>query len=386
MTTPVTDKIIEIIDDTAIIGDVHTGSRTGSEFMRQFIKEYILDYFLPYCRDNGIKHVIQAGDFFDVRKFLYGRDRDWLVNEFVPLTAEYGIEWYMDVGNHDITLSDDTRINWPNWLATESNGMVKAYDKPTEVVIGKSKTKYLFLPWITADNYEETLNAIEETDAPYCVAHLELAGFPMYQGSVSEKGMICASKFKKFKLVITGHFHTISRDANIQYVGAPYHLNWQDHKDGTNRGFWVFGENNELKLINNSESQSVFRVIDYDQSVMEKADLKNWADKEWLNDTLGIRGQIVRIVVKNRDSAAQYKKFNDALKRANTIDYMVVDKTVVTSMAAVEVDEELLQQDVLEVLTEKVRATEGIRHEEVVNKLDTLHTMATTRGLISDNN
>lgn len=378
--------MIKQINDIAMIGDGHVGARTGSEFMRQFIKGYILDYFLPYCKDNGIHHVIQAGDFFDVRKFLYGRDRDWLVNEFVPKTIECEVEWHMDVGNHDITLGDDTTMNWPEWLAAESNGYVVAYAQPTEVIIGEAQTKFLFLPWITANNYDDTLKAIEETDAPYCIAHLELAGFPMYQGSISEHGHICASKFKKFTWVFTGHYHTISCEGNIQYLGAPYHLNWQDHKDGTNRGFWVFGEGNVPTLIKNSESQSVFRVIEYNQESMKPADHKNWADKDWLNDELGIRGQIVRIVVENRDNNAQYKKFNDALKRANTIDYMVVDKTVTTTTAAVEVKEEVIQQDVLEILQEKVKGTEGIRHEEVASKLDYLYANASNGGLISDNN
>lgn len=378
--------MIKQMGDIAMIGDGHIGARTGSEFMRQFIKGYILDYFLPYCKDNGIHYVIQAGDFFDVRKFLYGRDRDWLVNEFVPKTIECEVEWHLDVGNHDITLGDDTKINWPEWLAAESKGYVVSYSKPTEVVLGDSETKFLFLPWITNDNYETTLNAIEATDAPYCIGHLELAGFPMYQGSISEKGTICASKFKKFKAVYTGHFHTISQDGNIQYIGAPYHLNWQDHKDGTNRGFWIFDENNEAKLIRNGEDRSVFRVLTYNQETMQASDHKNWADKDWLDDVLGIRGQIVRVVVENRDNNAQYKKFNDALKRANTIDYMVVDKTIATSTAQVEVKEEVIQQDVLEVLHEKVKGTEGIRHVEVASKLDYLYANASNGGLISDNN
>ncbi len=375
------------------VGDVHTGARSGSEFVRQFIKNYIICYLLPLYQSMGITQIIQAGDFFDVRRSLFGRDRDWLTKEFIPACEKYGIEWHIIVGNHDITLSDSNNINWVDWLAEESNGYVVDYGKPMEMEF--ENKKFLMLPWINKDNYDECVDIIESTDAEYCVGHLELAGFPMYQGSVSEKGIIGIELLRKFKRVITGHYHTISdtdisaeKDGSSQltYLGTPYHLNWQDHKDGTNRGVWTLDVNtNDLVLHKNNESQSLFRVWEYDDSQFDTAMRKGVGDKDYLNDVLGFKGQIVHINITNRESASTFKKFKDALMRAETIDYMIADNTKTINSASIVVREEVIQQDVLELMVEKVDATEGIRKSEVSKKLKSIHSKIEQKGLVSEN-
>ena len=70
----------------AKIGDLHIGSRNGSRYVRDFIKNYLINYFIPELVDSDIKEVWQFGDTFDVRKFMYGRDKDWLKDELCPLS------------------------------------------------------------------------------------------------------------------------------------------------------------------------------------------------------------------------------------------------------------------------------------------------------------
>lgn len=367
------------------VGDLHIGARTGSMSVRQFIKEYIIDYLMPYFHSIGVDTVVQAGDMFDIRKFLYGRDRDWLKEEFKDACEKYSIEWHVIVGNHDITLADSNSMNWVEWLASEVEYVVD-YAEPTEVNL--CGHNILMMPWINKDNYDQCVEAIEASNAEIMVGHLELKGFPMYQGSLSEKGVIGVELLRKFEKVITGHYHTISHElykegtpeeSLLVYLGTPYHLNWQDHKDGTNRGLWVLDENQELNLIQNNESQSLFRVVEYNytESIKDDRDAaKNWADPEWLGTELGIAGQIVRINVTDRENTAHFKKFKDAVSRVNTVDYQIVDNTQSINTEAIIVREEVIEADAKDVMFEKIDVTDGVRKDELKAKLERVNKLA----------
>lgn len=354
----------------AKIGDTHVGSRSGSQHVRDFIKSYLINYFIPEVQDAGIKKIFSMGDFFDVRKFMYGRDKDWLDQELIPALRAAGITWDGIIGNHDITLADDNRINWPSYLQDTAPDVFTFYAEPT--VVEYDGVPVLLMPWINKTNYEQCLKAIVETTAEYMFGHLELEGFQMYQGSVCTEGQISVELLRKFKRVDTGHFHTRSQDGNIRYLGSPYHLTWEDYKDGTNRGFYIDDlVKNEVMFIENMEHQSMFRVVEYDYSKLENDEKAkaNWKDPEWLNDSLGLRGQIVRIVVENRDNSRHYQSFTDAIKRVQCIDYNFIDKTVTVQANEVTVTEEMIATDAVEVIKKDINDSPNIERKNNVCKL-----------------
>lgn len=351
----------------AKIGDLHIGSRNGSRYVRDFIKNYLINYFIPELVASDIHEVWQFGDTFDVRKFMYGRDKDWLKDELTPALKEAGIKWNGIVGNHDITLEESNRINWPSYLNELDPDVYCYYSEPTEVMIEGVKT--LLLPWINKENYDASIAAIHATDAKYCFAHLELAGFKMYQSSTCDHGQIDVALLSKFDRVDTGHFHTRSMEGNIQYIGTPYHLNWEDYKDGTNRGFYVDDMRGGEVFIPNSEHQTLFRYVEYDYTKLSSDDEGNWIDPEWLNTGLGIEGQIVKVIVQNRDNAKHYEKFCDAMKRCKCIDYNFIDRTITVAAEKVEVTEEMVATDAVEVLKKDIRAGNNIQRPENVCKL-----------------
>lgn len=352
----------------AKIGDLHIGSRGGSRYVRDFIKNYLINYFIPELKDAGITQVFQFGDTFDIRKYLLGRDKEWLKEELVPALRAAGITWQGIIGNHDITLAESNKINWPSFLMEIAPDVFTYYSEPTEIILeGK---KVLALPWINKENYDASVKAIQDTDAEYCFAHLELAGFKMYQSSTCDHGQIDAALLSKFKRVDTGHFHTRSFEGNIQYLGTPYHLTWEDYKDGTNRGFYIddLTEGGEV-FIANSVEQTLFRFVEYDYTTFSSDDEGNWINPEWLDNTLGIKGQIVKVIVNNRDNSKHYEKFCDALKRCGCIDYNFIDRTVTVSKEKVEVTEEMVAADAVEVLKSDVRAANNIQRPDAVCKL-----------------
>lgn len=349
----------------AKIGDLHLGSRKGCEDVRGFITDYIMNYFLPELEENQIKTVIQYGDFFDNRGVMYGKDKEWLREVFVPEIERQGITWHNVVGNHDITLADSNRINWVKQLNDLSPNHFKVYSEAAEVMI--EDTLVLMLPWVNKENIEHSKYMLENTTAEYVAAHLELAGFPMYQGSVCEKGQLPLDLFDKFKRVDTGHFHCRSHDGKINYLGTPFHLTWQDYKDGENRGFYIddFTEDGEV-FIPNRPDQTMFMILDYDYSKIPLGERVKWLDPEWLCNELGLDKKIVKINVYNRDDQAHYNKFREAVNKCRLINHNYIDHTVTTSTEDFEVREDLVMADTIDIIKQDIQIAENIQRKQSV--------------------
>ena len=85
--------------------------------------------------------------------------------------------------------------------------------------------KAMMLPWICDENYQETLAAIEKSDAKMAFSHLELNGFELYPG-MFQQGGIDKGIIAKFPTVFSGHYHTRSNDGQVFYLGNPYEMYW----------------------------------------------------------------------------------------------------------------------------------------------------------------
>ncbi|QDB73356.1 DNA endonuclease [Vibrio phage VAP7] len=353
------------------IGDLHVGARSGNEFMREFIKDYLMNHVLEYMIQNGIKHAIQAGDWMDIRRSLPGRDRQWIVDEFVPKLVEHGLEFWAIPGNHDLTNRNTIEPNWIQWLEQEGQGQIHYIGHAQDVMIEDHLV--CMVPWICRENYDSTLEHLKQSKAKHCVGHFELAGFNMYQGSTCEDGQISTSLLQKFELVDSGHFHTRSKQGNIGYLGTPYHINWQDFLDGDNRGFDILDtETMESKFIRNKVSQTLFRTFDYDWSLIadDKESQKQLTDTKWLEDEFGLKGQIIRVTCINRENATHYKKFVAAMRNVECLNQQIIDKSVNIVTDEVVVDEDELKKDTLSVIKEKVNSTEGIDQKAVSSILE----------------
>ena len=74
------------------------------------------------------------------------------------------------------------------------------------------------LPWINSGNKEESMEAIEKSDANIVCGHLELNGFEVTPGMKFDHGGMEPSVFKKYDRVWSGHFHMKSKHGNVQYL------------------------------------------------------------------------------------------------------------------------------------------------------------------------
>ncbi len=233
---------------TAILGDMHFGKRINDDdFIEYQISEW--EKFIGYCKDTGISQIIILGDLFDNRNALPIKILDMVLNKIIDPDMKY----LLLVGNHDTLFKNTNDVNTPR-LLFEQYGNVEIIDSPMELYI--DDTKCLFVPWINKENYDDSIVAIKGTDADYCFGHLELTGFEMASGTKCTDGLK-ASLFKKFKKVLTGHFHLVQKRGNIHYVGSFYQTTWTDC--GDQKFIYTVGDGFEITPV--PMARSIYKKI-----------------------------------------------------------------------------------------------------------------------------
>jgi|TARA_Y100000004_G_scaffold37873_1_gene40583 DNA repair exonuclease SbcCD nuclease subunit len=275
-----------------LITDQHFGVRNDNQNFIDHYKKFYGEVVLPYIDAHNIKMVIALGDTFDKRRSinfmsLEAAKQMW----FDPLESR-GVRMHMLVGNHDIYYKNTLRINAPGELLG-GYGNISVHDVPTTLEF--DSLRVLLLPWICDGNYDESLRSINESDAPVCMGHLELNGFEAHPGHVMESGMD-ASVFKKFKKVFSGHYHMKSRKGNINYLGNPYQLYWNDY--GCKRGFHVF-DTETLKTTFYRNPFDTFHKLYYNNGIV-------------LPDSKELEGSFVKLIVEEK---GDYAKFDYSVRQ-----------------------------------------------------------------------
>lgn len=256
----------------AILGDTHFDTRSGSvqqsNAFHRYFKKFFHNIFFPYLETHNIKEILQLGDLFDNRKSVSTNSAVSSKEYFFDYIEENGYSLKLFVGNHDCSFKNTTRVNSPEILLREYSS-VEVYSEPRH--IDYDGLNVLLVPWICRDNEDECLEIIKNTNAEVMFGHLELSGFSMYRGIISQHGME-PNIFSKFDMVMTGHYHTRSSRGNIHYLGTPYELTWSDCDDP--RGFHIFDtETRELTFIRNP--YTMFNRLTYtDELVIDPKEYK----------------------------------------------------------------------------------------------------------------
>ena len=318
----------------ALITDTHFGFKKGNQDYHDFFLKFYNDIFFPTLKKKKIKHVIHLGDVFDIRRNIDFWSLDWSrKNIFNPL-QDLGVTVDMMVGNHDAFYKNTLEINSLECLLQEYDNL-RVYTGPSEVTVGGRKMVYL--PWICDQNEEQTVNLMRETEAEVVLGHLEMEGFKTNPTYVANHGRQ-VSEFSKFKLVMSGHYHTRSKKGNFQYIGNPYQMYWNDYAD--ERGFNIF-DTETLKLQHIKNPYEMFHKIFYDDTKNEYYDL----DVEKYKDT------VVKVVVENK---TDYTEFDYLI---NSLQDVALDLKIIEDFST-EVDDdddiELEHEDTLTILEKYV--------------------------------
>lgn len=295
----------------ALITDTHWGIRNDSSVFYDYFKLFLDDVFFPTLDKHGIKTVIHLGDLVDRRKYINFLTLYHLRRDFLERLEDKGIDTYVIPGNHDTYYKNTNDVNALRELVDGKYQFIHVIEKPDTLELGS--TDILLLPWICEENYEESMNAIKNSTAQVLCGHLELNGFEMFRGSISDHGMD-HKLFDRFDVVCSGHYHHKSDTGNIHYLGAFAEYTWSDYDDP--RGFHLFDtETRELTFIRNP--YRMFEKIWYD-------DQDRTVD-EVLEGDFDVRNKMVKVIVKNKTNPYCFDLFIDKIEKAGVIDMQVVE-------------------------------------------------------------
>jgi len=291
----------------ALITDTHFGARNDSLLFLEFFRKFYDNVFFPTLKERGITEVIHLGDVVDRRKFINYKTLNSMKDIlFYPL-EEMGVNIKVIIGNHDIYYKNTLKVNSMEEL-TKGMDHVSVYTDPCEVDLTKDH-KVLFVPWICADNEDETRELIEKTRTKVAFGHLQIEGIEQHKGSFAIEGH-SMSMFKAFQKVFSGHFHHRSTTGNVTYLGNPYEITWSDYND--KRGFHIYDtETMETEFIENP--YSMFHKIYYNDEKNDYGDFSKYVDT------------YVKIIIENKNNNYMFETLMDKLIAAGTSNISVVD-------------------------------------------------------------
>ena len=292
----------------AIITDQHFGARNDSIAFLDYFQKFYDNIFFPTIDANGVDTVLVLGDTFDRRKYVNFYALQRAKEMFFDHLARRNISVHMLAGNHDTYFKNTNDVNSPDLLLKEYTN-INVIDNPATIYV--DDTPICMMPWICPENYQESLDHMNNTKAEICMGHFEIAGFAMYRGMESHDGL-SKETFEKFDMVLSGHYHHRSASGNITYVGNPYELTWQDFNDP--RGFHLLDlASRKLEFVQNY--YTMFQRIEYDDKGREPVDL----------DALDLQGQFVKLVVVNKTDFYKFDRFTQKLYNKGCHDIKVVE-------------------------------------------------------------
>ena len=233
--------------------DTHAGVRNDNPAFQLYQKR-CWQWFFDYIDEHKIKNVIHLGDIYDRRKYVNFMSAKRLREDFFEPLAERDIATHIIVGNHDMYYKDTHEVNALEEVVRGRYSNITIHSVPT--VVNVDGLDIQLMPWITDSNYDEAMKAIKKPKASILMGHLEIQGFTMHKGAISDHGLD-RNVFDKFDHVYSGHFHHRSTIGNLTYIGALGEYTWADYNDP--RGFSVL-DTRTKDLVFNKNPHRMFRT------------------------------------------------------------------------------------------------------------------------------
>ena len=303
----------------AIITDTNYGARKGSKHLHEYFEKFYNDIFFPELEKNNIDTIVHMGDIFDSRKSIDYYSLEWSKRVIFEPMKKYKV--HAITGNHDCYYKNTNEINSPELLLNDYSN-IKTYSKATDINI--DGLDILLLPWISTDNFDESLFMMKKSKSKVVMGHLELNGFRAHRGHVMEDGMKIDA-FNKFDKVYSGHYHTRSDDGRIFYLGNPYEMFWNDVNDP--RGFTLF-DTDTLEHTSINNPYKLFYNVYYEDT------------NHQLFNTTEYENKIVKVIVRKKSSPKEFQKFIDKLYRAGVQDLKIVENFAIVENEDFDIDED----------------------------------------------
>jgi len=315
-----------------LITDQHFGVRNDNLHYVERYRKFYTEVVLPKIDEEGITEILNLGDTFDRRKSCNFASLEAAKDMWFRPLQERGIKQTILLGNHDIYYKNTLRVNSPDLLLGEFDNIEIIYSPGERVIGGKLM---MLIPWICEENKQACWEAINDTDAKYCMGHFELNGFDPIPGYTMTHGDD-PSPFKKFKMVCSGHYHVKSSKSNIRYLGNPCQLYWNDYDQ--ERGFHILNNNGSLTFHTNPFD--TFHKIYYNDDLsLSPVDIKR------------LEGMYVKVIVEEKKDQVKFDSIVRRLQAADLADLKIIEDM---SYELDDVDDDVEIEDTLTILEQCV--------------------------------
>ena len=344
----------------AILNDTHCGVRNSSDIFLNYQERFYSEIFFPYLKEHNIKNILHLGDYYEHRKFVNFKAFNQNRKVFLEPLRDNGITMDIIPGNHDVFYKNTNELCSLKELLGYFTTNVNIIMKPT--VLDYDGLGVAVVPWINNANYKEYTDFIANCKAPMLGAHLELLGFDMYKGMPNPHGMT-ADLFKRFEMVMSGHFHTKSNKGNVHYLGSQMEFTWSDVDDP--KFFHILDtETREITPIRNPIT--MFEKIVYND---EKIDYNSIDVEQY-------RHKFIKVLVVNKTDLYQFDKFIDRLQSIELHELKIAENFEEFVGSSVD-DDKVSLEDTKDLLDTYVDAVEtDLDKDNIKMKLRELYTEA----------
>jgi DNA repair exonuclease SbcCD nuclease subunit len=311
----------------AILNDTHAGCRNNSEIFMDYQEKFYRDVFFPYLEEHDIKKIVHLGDYYENRTSINFKALSHNRRIFLDELRVRGIHMDIIPGNHDVYYKNTNNLNALKELLGHYMSEVRIIEKPT--VVDYDGMKYAHIPWINPENEEKTRYFLNTCKADVVGAHLELDGFEMQKGVPCSGGM-SADAFRRFDMVLSGHFHTKSNQGNIHYLGSQMEFMWSDVDD---RKYFHVLDTSTRELTPVENPVTIFEKILYDDTKQQQA----------LRNVANLDEKFVKVIVINKTKPQEFEKFIDRINMRKIHGLQIAENF--QDFAGAQVDDENINLD-----------------------------------------
>tara|TARA_B100000575_G_C23137090_1_gene660824 strand:+ start:2740 stop:3798 length:1059 start_codon:yes stop_codon:yes gene_type:complete len=292
----------------AVLNDTHCGIRNSSEVFLDNAEKFYDEVFFPECEKQDIKQILHLGDYYDHRKFVNFKALNHNRRIFLDQLRKRGMSMDIIPGNHDTYYKNTNELNSLKECLGHYMNEVNIIMEPKVMKYGSLNIG--LVPWICNDNYEQCMNFIKDCKADWIGAHLELKGFEMMRGLTNTHGM-SPEVFKRFELVLTGHYHVGSKKDNIWYLGSQMEFFWSDAHDP--KFFHIIDtETRQIEKIRNNNT--LFEKVVYND---EEIDYNSY-NKD-------LSKKFVKVVVANKTDPFTFDRFIDNIQNQDIYELKIAE-------------------------------------------------------------
>ena len=293
----------------AILNDTHCGIRNSSDIFLDNAEKFYADVFFPYLLEHNIRHIIHLGDYYDNRKFINFRALNRNRNHFLKPLRELGITMDIIRGNHDTYYKNTGELNSLKELLGHYMNEVTIIHEPTVMDYGSMKLG--LMPWIDLENEKQSMDFLSNAKCDWICGHFEIAGYEMMKGIKNDHGLD-RSIFKRFEHVLSGHFHTKSKQDNITYLGSQMEFFWNDAHD---KKYFHILDTATRELLPIRNPHTLFNRIRYDDT-----------GTDYLHYPLdNIDGKFIKVIVINKSDSFTFDRFIDRINNREILELKIAE-------------------------------------------------------------